>query len=224
MARSLAALLLAFLPLARCACSPAENVCGDMCCCVTCKCLDSPPSCEDMWGKPTDPVGYVHDERWSDPTWLENHHREQMAIAEQHRQEHVERMREMEANMSPEEKDRRERMSRRRMEKRRKRGFEGMPDLDGAPPDFDDFDEDADNEEEGWEKEMRGMGAPDDGVPDVAKMRRRMEKRMNDAMRKHRRRAQPEDGEAGGEVPAGGYGKGWSEHNAESDPALHPEL
>ena len=46
------------------------------------------------------------------------------------------------SHMSPEEKERRERMSRRRMEKRRKRGLDGPPDMDHMPPDMDDFDED----------------------------------------------------------------------------------
>ena len=55
------------LPLAWSACSPAENVCGDMCCCVTCKCLEGPYQCEDMWGKPTDPVGTQDDDRFTTP-------------------------------------------------------------------------------------------------------------------------------------------------------------
>jgi len=176
-----ASLVLFALPLAQSACSPAENKCGELCCCVTCTCLEDPYRCEDMWGKPTDHVGTQSDERWSDPAWLENHHREQMAIAEEHRRQHQERMREMEANMPQEQRERRERMARRRMERRRSR-------------DSDDFDEDEDmmmppDLEEMMGRDGRGRTGPDD----ADKMRRRMEKRMQDAMKKHHRRRRASD-------------------------------
>mmetsp|Transcript_58350 Transcript_58350/g.160175 ORF Transcript_58350/g.160175 Transcript_58350/m.160175 type:complete len:226 (+) Transcript_58350:22-699(+) len=204
------------LPLARGACSPAENKCGDMCCCVTCKCLENPYSCEDMWGKPTDPVGYVHDERWVDPAWIENHHREQMAIAEEHRQQHMERMREMEANMSPEQKERRERMARRRMDRRSKRGRKGdMDDMDMFED--EDWEDDVEHEMRKHMDDLPGMGedADADGDGDVGKMRRRMEKRMQDAMKKHRRRARDEED---ADEPPRRYKKGWVEDDAASDP------
>ena len=196
-----ALLLIVVLPLANCACSPAENKCGELCCCVTCTCLEDPYRCEDMWGKPTDPVGTLADERWSDPAWLENHHREQMAIAEEHRRQHQERMREMEANMPQEQRERRERMARRRMERRRKPRGEGVEDDEDdeenmlmAPDDLEDT-----------------MGRP--GAGDADKMRRRMEKRMQASMKKHRRHTHEEpDGEEPpeeGGMAQGRFKKGW---------------
>ncbi|KAL1511782.1 hypothetical protein AB1Y20_005073 [Prymnesium parvum] len=176
--------LLALSTAVQAACSPAENKCGEMCCCVTCKCLENPYSCEDMWGKPTDPVGYSHDERWVDPAWLENHHREQMALAEQHRQEHLERMREMEANMSPEEKAKREKQMekhRRRMQRHAKGGkFAGsLKGMEGM--------EDEDDEDDA----AFGFDASD-GASKVDEMRSRMEKRMQESIGRHRRMARDE--------------------------------
>ncbi|KAL3933246.1 MAG: hypothetical protein SGPRY_000370 [Prymnesium sp.] len=183
---------LALLAVVRGACSPAENKCGDLCCCVTCKCLEGPFSCEDMWGKPTDPVGYSHDKRWVDPAWIENHHREQMEIAEQHRREHMERMREMEANLSPEEKARREK----RMEKHRRRMERRMKDRElrkdrSTEDDEDDLDDDLFLESDGMSE------------LDMKNMRRRMAKRTHDSIGKHRRHQQE------GEPSKEGYTKGW---------------
>ena len=173
MATSRALLAAALLPLVAPACSPAENKCGDLCCCVTCTCLEGPYRCEDMWGKPTDAVGYTHDERWSDPAWLENHHREQMEIAEQHRQEHMERMKEMQKNMPKGSRKRRRKMMMEDM--MHDADGEGMPGMAGLP---------------GHDGED-GEGG---GDTLAEKMRNRMEKRMKDAMkRKWRRGAEEED-------------------------------
>jgi len=67
-------------------CSPAEKQCGDLCCCVTCSCLENPHRCEDMWGKGTDPVGRKDDKRFEDAAWLEEHHRQHMEQVEKHKE------------------------------------------------------------------------------------------------------------------------------------------
>merc|ERR1711907_142904 len=81
-----AIIVLCNLPQAEGRCSPAEKVCGKLCCCVTCSCLENPHRCEDMWGKATDPVGTVNDKRFEDAAWLEEHHRQHMEQVEKHKE------------------------------------------------------------------------------------------------------------------------------------------
>ena len=89
--RVLRIVLAALLLLQQCTakCSVAEQKCGTLCCCVTCKCHEEPHRCEDMWGKPTDPVGTEDDERFATPEWSKARHGEHL---ERHRE--FERLRE----------------------------------------------------------------------------------------------------------------------------------
>jgi len=79
-------------------CSPAEQACGELCCCVTCTCLEGPHRCEDMWGHATDPVGRADDERFASKEWSDNmmreHQERHAAWIEEHRAKHEQHMQE----------------------------------------------------------------------------------------------------------------------------------
>ena len=80
------------LPQCAARCSVAEQKCGPLCCCVTCKCLEGPYRCEDMWGKPTDPAGTEDDERFATPEWSQARHEEHLERHREFMEQHKERM------------------------------------------------------------------------------------------------------------------------------------
>jgi hypothetical protein len=92
--RVLRIVLAALLLLQQCTakCSVAEQKCGTLCCCVTCKCHKEPHRCEDMWGKPTDPVGTEDDERFATPEWSKARHEEHLERHREFMDQHKERM------------------------------------------------------------------------------------------------------------------------------------
>merc|ERR1719356_2313267 len=105
----LALLAAAVLDLASAKCSPAEQICGELCCCVTCTCLEDPFRCQDMWGKDTDPVGRIDDERFASREWTENmmkeHHERHRKWLEEHEERRKKRREERKARGEPEEED-----------------------------------------------------------------------------------------------------------------------